>query len=58
MKTVASIHGKEDRRLMRMIIIEHVPPPEPKLLEVLPNRLPPVLPPPKGEDVEADPKPR
>ncbi|PTU18237.1 hypothetical protein P175DRAFT_0504148 [Aspergillus ochraceoroseus IBT 24754] len=37
--------------------IKHVPPPEPKLLEVFPNRPPPeVLPPPKG--VEVDPKPR
>jgi hypothetical protein len=60
---VGSISGRhaagkrKDRRAHEDIVVEHVPPPEPKLLEVFPNRPPPdVLPPPKGDDV--DPKPR
>lgn len=48
---------RKDRQAHEDIVIGHVPPPEPKLLEVFPNRPPPdVLPPPNGDVV--DPKPR
>lgn len=51
---------RKNRQVHGGVVNKHIPPPEPKLLEVFPKRPPPVLPvvpPPNGEDVD-DPKPR
>lgn len=52
---------EKSRQAHEGVVNKHIPPPEPKLLEVFPKRPPPVLPvvppPPNGDDVD-DPKPR